>query len=282
MATQSWQPFLSIIIPAYNEAQRLPRSLRAISDFLRENGWNEQAEVIVVDDGSNDQTLASIQPLQEQWPQLTVIPCPHHGKGAATQVGVKHAAGDLVFFCDADLSMPISEIVKFLPPQAPDAQILIGSREVAGAKRYNEPFYRHLMGRVFNLLVRWLVLPGIQDTQCGFKCLQRGVAMTLCAEQRLAGMSFDVELLALARWHGFTIAEVPIDWYHERDSRVRPLQDSLSMVREVFAMRRRLKSLPHFSVAPLAHHATTHAPQRRVGRRSRPSRAQQMSLCRAQ
>jgi len=278
MTTQGQQPFLSIVIPAYNEAQRLPRSLQVISTFLQEAGWSDQTEVIVVDDGSTDQTIASVQPFTDHWPQLIVIPMPHHGKGAAIKAGVKHATGDFVFFCDTDLSMPINEIVKFLPPQGPDSQIIIGSREVAGAKRYNEPVYRHVMGRIFNRLVQLLVLPGIEDTQCGFKCLQRGVAATLCAEQRLTGMSFDVELLALAKLHGYTITEIPINWYHERDSRVRPLQDSLNMVREVFAMRRRLKNLPYSPARMNANRAVTYAQQRRSGRRSRPSRAQYSSL----
>jgi dolichyl-phosphate beta-glucosyltransferase len=274
MTTQGQQPFLSIVIPAYNEAQRLPRSLQVISAFLQETGWGEQTEVIVVDDGSTDQTIASVQPFTDHWPQLIVIPMPHRGKGAAIKAGVKHATGDFIFFCDTDLSMPINEIVKFLPPQGPDCQIIIGSREVRGAKRYNEPVYRHLMGRIFNRLVQVLVLPGIEDTQCGFKCLQRGVAVTLCAEQRLTGMSFDVELLALAKLHGFTIAEIPINWYHERDSRVRPLQDSLNMVREVFAMRRRLKNLPYSPTDVHAHRTTAREQQQSSGRRSRLSRAQ--------
>jgi dolichyl-phosphate beta-glucosyltransferase len=279
MTTQGQQPFLSIIIPAYNEAQRLPRSLQVISAFLNEIGWSDQTEVIVVDDGSEDQTIASVQPFKDHWPQLSIITMPHRGKGAAIKAGVKHATGDFVFFCDADLSMPIDEIVKFLPPQGPDCQIIIGSREAPGAKRYNEPVYRHLMGRIFNRLVQLLVLPGIQDTQCGFKCLQRGVAAALCAEQRLTGMSFDVELLALAKLHGFTIAEIPIDWYHERDSRVRPVQDSLNMLREVFAMRRRLKTLHHPPAESHTSRKALHTRQQGRGRRSRPSRAQRIAVC---
>jgi dolichyl-phosphate beta-glucosyltransferase len=243
MTVPGRHPFLSIVIPAYNEAQRLPGSLQIIATFLREIGWDDRTEVIVVDDGSGDHTVASVQPLKDDWPQLTVLAMPHRGKGAAIKTGVAYATGEYVFFCDADLAMPINEIVKFLPPQGPDCQIVIGSREITGARRYNEPAYRHLMGRVFNWLVRLLVLSGIQDTQCGFKCLRRAVASTLCAEQTLTGMGFDVELLALAKMHGFTIAEIPIHWYHERNSRVRPLRDALNMAREVFVVRRRMKTL---------------------------------------
>ncbi len=209
MITQSKQPSLSIIIPTYNEARRLPQSLHIIAAFLRERGWNEQTEVIVVDDGSNDSTLPAVRVMQTHWPQLMVLALPHRGKGAAIKAGVKHATGDFVFFCDADLSMPIAEIVKFLPPQAPDAQILIGSREVAGAQRFNEPMYRHLMGRVFNGLVRLLVVTGIQDTQCGFKCLRREVAVVLCSEQRLTGMSFRRGIVGAG-----TVAQLQ----HRRDS----------------------------------------------------------------
>ncbi len=243
MTTQGRHPFLSIVIPAFNEAQRLPHSLRVIYAFLSEIGWSDRTEVIVVDDGSRDQTVAIVKSFKDPWPQLSIIAMPHRGKGAAVKTGVLHASGDYIFFCDADLSMPIEEIVKFLPPQGPDCPIVIGSREIKGAKRYNEPAYRHFMGRVFNLLVRLLVLPGIQDTQCGFKCMQCAAAYTLCIEQTLDGMSFDVELLALARLHQYTIAEVPINWYHEKNSRVRPIQDTLMMAREIFKMRRRMKIL---------------------------------------
>jgi dolichyl-phosphate beta-glucosyltransferase len=240
MATQGISPFLSIIIPAYNEIHRLPKSLRIIHAFLHEIDWFDRTEVIVVDDGSQDQTVESVKDLKESWPQLAVIAMPHLGKGGAVKTGMLHATGEYIFFCDADLSMPINEIVKFVPPQGPDCDVIIGSREVKGAHRYNEPAYRHIMGRVFNTLVQVLILPGIKDTQCGFKCIRRAAAYTLAMEQTLEGMSFDVELLALARLHKYSIAEIPINWYHERSSRVRPVQDTLDMFREVIKMRRRL------------------------------------------
>ncbi len=229
---------LSIVIPAYNEAERLPISLDAIHTFLDAQGWLATTEVIVADDGSEDDTLAVAAARRRDWPQISVITLPHLGKGAAVRQGMLAATGALVFLCDADLAMPIAQILRFLPPAA---DVVIGSREATGSRRFNEPPYRHIMGRVFNLLVRLLVMRGIHDTQCGFKLFSRHVARTLAAEQHLTGLSFDVELLALARAQSFTIREIPIDWYHERHSRVRPIRDTILMMRDVWLIRRRMR-----------------------------------------
>jgi len=233
-------PYLSIVIPAYNEAQRLPTTLTAINSFLIEQGWLATTEVIVVDDGSQDTTCAVTISFQDNWPQLLCLPLAHAGKGAAVRAGMLHATGRFIFFCDADLSMPIDEITRFLPPDGPSTDIVIGSREMPDSRRYAEPIYRHIMGRIFNHLVQLLILPGIHDTQCGFKLMTYDAAHTLCSKQLLDGMSFDVELLALARLHGYTMSEIAIDWYHEQNSRVRPIVDTLDMVRSLFILRHRL------------------------------------------
>lgn len=262
-------PALSIVIPAYNEARRLPASLQAIRRFLARQGWEATTEVIVVDDGSADGTAAVAAQFIRQWPRLSVITLPHAGKGAAIRQGALAARGAQIFFCDADLSMPIDLLPRFLPPEGSAADIVIASREAPGARRFGEPALRHLMGRVFNRLVQALVLPGLDDTQCGFKRLTRAAAQEICGDLRLAGWGFDVELLALARVRGYTIAEVPIDWQYGAESRVRPLRDTLRMVREVWQVRRRLRSaLPLLrrpassepttpAARPVAAHATT-------------------------
>jgi dolichyl-phosphate beta-glucosyltransferase len=229
---------LSIVIPAYNEAERLPTSLDAIHAFLVAQGWLATTEVIVVDDGSEDDTFAIAAARRRAWPKISVITLSHLGKGAAARQGMLAATGDFVFLCDADLAMPIAQLLRFLPP---GADIAIGSREAPGSRRFNEPSYRHIMGRIFNLLVRFLVMQGIDDTQCGFKLFSRRAAHTLAAEQHLTGLSFDVELLALARAQNFTIREVAIDWYHERHSHVRPIRDTILMMRDVWLVRSRMR-----------------------------------------
>lgn len=232
---------LSIVIPAFNEARRLPDNLRVIHAYLLEQGWATTTEVIVVDDGSRDDTVVQVARLVRGWPGLSIITLPHAGKGAAIRQGALVARGEYIFFCDADLAMPIAELPRFLPPTSPTCDIVIASREAPGARRYNEPEYRHVMGRVFNWLVCRLVMPGIRDTQCGFKRLTRAAARDLCGLQRLNGLGFDVELLALARARGYTIAELPIAWHHATNSRVRPVRDTIAMFRDIWQVRQRMR-----------------------------------------
>ncbi len=148
------------------------------------------------------------------------------------------ARGEYRFICDADLSMPIEQVNRFLPPALTRPDVVIGSREAAGAIRYHEPIYRHLIGRIFNTLVRWAALPGLQDTQCGFKCFHQAAAEEVFCRQTFSGMSFDVEALFIARRLGYHIQEVPIDWYFDPDSRVRLVQDSLRMFVDLLTIRR--------------------------------------------
>jgi dolichyl-phosphate beta-glucosyltransferase len=148
------------------------------------------------------------------------------------------ARGEYLFLCDSDLSMPIDEVTKFLPPALDGYyDVAIASREVEGAHRYNEPAYRHLMGRVFNLIVRLLAVHGIQDTQAGFKCFRRDAARQLFPLQTISGWGFDVEILFIAQKRGMQIIEVPINWYYANRSQVRPVQDTYNMLREVLKVR---------------------------------------------
>ena len=229
------KPFLSIIIPAHNEAQRLPPSLYKIDAFLTQQPY--ASEVIVVENGSSDQTLAIAQSFTNQMPSLRVFAEERRGKGLAVQRGMLEARGEFRFLCDADLSMPIDQINRFLPPALAEMDVAIGSREVDGAQRFDEPAFRHLIGRIFNTMVRWLVLPGLQDTQCGFKCFRAEVAEAVFPLQTLDGMSFDAEVLFVARKMGYQVREVPIDWYFNPDSRVRLVQDSMRMAWDLLTIR---------------------------------------------
>lgn len=228
--------FLSIVIPAHNEETRLPGTLEQVFRFLA--GQDFSAEVIVVENGSSDRTYEIARGFAKEHPTLRVIQNDWRGKGLAVQRGVKEARGEYVFLCDADLSMPIEEIGKFLPPQLQNMDIAIASREAPGSVRYNEPYYRHLTGRVFNTLIRWLVLPTLQDTQCGFKCIRAEVARDIFRYQTLTGWAFDVELLFIARRHGYSIVEIPIHWYFNADSKISVFRDSLRMFLDLLAIRR--------------------------------------------
>lgn len=193
--------------------------------------------MIVVDDGSTDATSDVVEDWIERLPGLRLVQGAHRGKGAAIRAGALAARGVYVAFADADFSMPAEGFERFAPEVAGMYDLAIGSREVPGAARYGEPLYRHLMGRVFNKLVQLLALPGIHDTQCGFKCLRREVATDLCSSQAIDGWGFDVELLYMARRRGYRLCEVPIQWYFVPGSRVHPIRDTVTMVRDVLAIR---------------------------------------------
>ncbi|MDY6867336.1 MAG: dolichyl-phosphate beta-glucosyltransferase [Chloroflexota bacterium] len=229
------KPYLSIIIPAHNEAERLPPSLQKIDTFLNTQGY--LAEVLVVENGSSDETLRIAQGYAARMPNLRVLHEEERGKGLAVKQGMLEAKGKYRFLCDADLSMPIEQVNRFLSPALEMVDVAIGSREVPGAKRFDEPSYRHLIGRMFNTMVRWILLPGLQDTQCGFKCFSAEVAEKVFPLQTLKGMSFDAEVLFIARKKGFQVQEIPIDWYFNPDSRVRLFQDSLHMALDLLLIR---------------------------------------------
>jgi dolichyl-phosphate beta-glucosyltransferase len=227
--------FLSIIVPAYNEEKRLPNSLPQIIQFVRDQDY--VIEVIVVDDGSTDRTAEIAEEYQKEAAFISLIQVEHGGKGHAVRAGMMQAKGEYLFLCDSDLSMPIEEITKFLPPALDGYDVAIASREVEGAHRYDEPGYRHLMGRVFNLIVRLLAVHSIQDTQAGFKCFRRDSARQLFPLQTINGWGFDVEILFIAQRRGMQIVEVPINWYYANRSQVKPVQDTYNMLREVLKVR---------------------------------------------
>jgi dolichyl-phosphate beta-glucosyltransferase len=229
------QPFLSLIIPAYNEEQRLPETLKRVLAFLESQSYTY--EVLLVENGSQDRTLEIAQDYARRYASLHVLSAPVRGKGWAVRQGMLAAQGEYRFMADADLSMPIAEINRFLPPALSDVDISIASREAPGAVRYNEPAYRHLVGRVYNLMIRLLALPGLNDTQCGFKCFRGEVAEDVFRRQTLIGWSFDVEILFIARQRGYSIQELSIPWYFNPDSKVRVLHDSLQMGLDLIKIR---------------------------------------------
>jgi len=228
-------PYLSIIIPAHNEEQRLPHTLEQIADFLSQQDFS--SEIIVVENGSSDRTLALAQIYAQRIPNLRVLHSAERGKGLAVKMGMLAARGRYRFFADADLSMPIAEVARFIPPALPDAQVAIGSREASGAVRYDEPSYRHVTGRVFNTIVRLLALPGLEDTQCGFKCFRGDIADEVFPLQTISGWTFDVEVLFIARRRGYRIVEVGIPWYFNADSKIRVARDASRMFLDLINIR---------------------------------------------
>ncbi len=227
--------FLSIVIPAYNEEKRLPATLRKIDEFLADQPYT--AEVLVVENGSTDRTAEIVREFSKEHPQFRLISIEERGKGIAVKTGMLAARGEYRFICDADLSMPIEEVNKFLPPALEGYDVAIASREAPGARRFNEPWYRHLMGRVFNFIVRVLAVPGFADTQCGFKCFTAEAAELVFRKQTMSGWGFDVEVLFIALHHGLKVVEVPVNWYYMENSRVNPVKDTFSMLREVVKVR---------------------------------------------
>lgn len=225
-------PFLSIVIPAYNEESRLPRTLERVFLFLEKQAYS--SEVVIVENGSSDRTLEVARKFEASHPNMMIIRESQRGKGNAVRRGMLEARGEYRFICDADLSMPIEEVQKFLPPVIEKFDLAIASREAPGAIRFNEPSYRHWGGRAINLLIRFLILPGLNDTQCGFKCFRADVVEELFSQQTLTGWSFDIELLYLARRKKMRIMEIPINWYFDPDSKVRAVRDALRMIGDIF------------------------------------------------
>ncbi|MGC8856886.1 MAG: dolichyl-phosphate beta-glucosyltransferase [Anaerolineae bacterium] len=241
-------PFLSIIIPAYNEEQRLPHTLAQVLNYLSQQ--NYPAEVLVIENGSTDRTLEIAQNIAQSHPNIRAIHESTRGKGQAIRRGVQESRGQYLFLCDADLSMPIEELSKFLPPVLNDFDIAIASREAPGAVRHNEPYYRHLTGRIFNAFIRLLVLPGLQDTQCGFKCFRSEVAREVFRYQTLSGWAFDVEILAIAHQRGYRIIEIPIHWYYIPGSKISILRDSWRMFLDLLIIRKNMRSGRYDSPRP--------------------------------
>jgi glycosyltransferase involved in cell wall biosynthesis len=230
------RPYLSIVIPAHNEEHRLPPALEKIDAFLKSQDFT--AEVVVVENGSTDRTFEVAQSFATRLPYVRAMTVDTRGKGLAVKAGMLAARGDFRFICDTDLSMPIEDIVKFLPPVTAGYDLMIATREGPGANRVGEPAYRHFMGRVNNLIIKLMAVRQFEDTQCGFKMFTREAAEDLFTVQQMAGIGFDVELIFVAVKRGYKIKEIPITWYFDSDSRMRLVQDSLRMLQEIWQIRR--------------------------------------------
>ena len=234
---ESDRPLLSVVIPAFNESARIIDTLDELVGYLDVQEY--ASEVLVVDDGSVDDTAGLVRRWAADRSDIFVISIPHAGKGWAVRAGMLAARGSYRFMCDADLAMPVHWIGTFIERMESGLDIVIGSREAAGARRFDEPAYRHVMGRVFNWVVRLLAVSGFQDTQCGFKCFRAEAADELFRLQRTRGMGFDVEILFLAVKKGLSIEEMPIDWYHQAISKVRPGADTIDMLKDTIIIRLR-------------------------------------------
>ena len=235
LLADSDRPHLSVVIPAYNESARIVPTLRKLEAYLEAQPYTW--ETLVVDDGSADQTAEVVEIWAQQRANVRVVRRSHHGKGWAVRSGMLEAQGQFRFMCDADLAMPVQWIGEFLDRMDSGTDIVIGSREAAGARRFDEPLYRHIMGRVFNWTVRLLAVSDFQDTQCGFKCFTEAAARELFCYQRSKGMGFDVEILYLALKRGLIVEELPIDWYHQPVSKVRPGVDTVDMLKDTALVR---------------------------------------------
>ena len=224
-------PFLSVVVPAYNEENRLGPTLERIKEYLGQQDYT--SEIVVVDNASQDRTIevaeaAGVRVLEE----------PRRGKGAAVRTGLIAAKGDYVLFSDADLSTPIEEIEKLLAALRTGHDVAIASRALPESKLVKrQPWYREMVGRLGNLLVRLVAVPGIADTQCGFKLFPRDIAQRVFPAQRLTGAAFDVEVLFIVQHMGWTIAEVPVTWIDSPDTRFSRVRDSLDALKDLVRIR---------------------------------------------
>jgi len=240
------QPYLSVVIPSYNELKNIKRGvLDEVNDYLSTQDFTW--EVILSDDGSSDGTVDELKAFAKKHTGFRVQENVHAGKGPTVQSGLLEAQGEWRLFTDFDQSTPLSEVEKLLNYTKRGYEVVIGSREIIGARRDQEPWYRHIMGRGFNFLVQVLAIPGIMDTQCGFKLFSARAAEALFSNLVVYGRrkeradaftgAFDVEALFLANKYGFKIKETPISWYHHETDRVSPIKDSIRMLFDIIKIR---------------------------------------------
>ena len=239
--SSTYAPYLSVIIPAYNEARRLPLFLSRIIAYLDQHG--RSYEVLVVDDGSRDQTATAFEQIAQHCPHVRLIQLScNMGKGAAVRRGIQAARGTFQLFADADGATPIEELARLEAAIAAGADLAIGSRALACQNpdfTVQARWHRSVLGSLFNYLVQHLGIEDIADTQCGFKIFRRSVAQDLFSVACVDGYAFDLELLYIARQRGYRIAEVPINWTDQPGSKVRPWRDGTVMLRELLAIRKR-------------------------------------------
>lgn len=234
------QPRVSIIVPAFNEALRLPRSVEAMqAHFAR---WNFPHEILIVVEQSGDGTLELVTAACVRQANFRVIDTGvHRGKGFAVRSGMKQARGEIVFYMDADLSVPLEEIGRFLAhfDAYPGHHVLIGNRQNAASRiERQQSALRQTMGKAFNACLRSLFTMELRDTQCGFKAFRRGAAREIFSRQSLDGFAFDVEVLLLARALGYRIADLPVRWINSSESKVRILRDSARMLGDILRVHR--------------------------------------------
>lgn len=229
--------YLSVVIPAYNEAKRIGTTLRKIHEYLLKKDY--QYEIIVVDDGSTDGTCGLVRKITQQIPCIRLLQNEvNRGKGYSVRAGILSSRGQLIIFSDTDLSTPIQEIDKLAIWINRGYDIAIGSRALSESKiLVRQPWYREYMGKTFNLLVRLMAVPEIKDTQCGFKLFKKHVAKFLFEKQIIDGFGFDVEILFMANKSGYRIKEVPVQWINSSSSRVNILKDSFAMLSDLVRMR---------------------------------------------
>ena len=227
----------SIIIPAYNEGARLDATLNKVLRYIAQQKWD--AEVIVVNDGSRDNTVEIVQEHMQKNSMLRLIENPgNRGKGYSVRNGMMHARGEVLLFSDADLSSPIEEAPKLLAAIKEGADIAIGSRWMQSElQTQRQPLYRQLFGRIFNLMLRLILGLQFKDTQCGFKAFTRPAAQAIFPQQKIERWGFDPELLYLANKYGFKVVEVPVAWAHSAGTRISPLRDGTRMVVEMLKIR---------------------------------------------
>jgi len=230
---------LSIVIPAYNEEQRLPGTLACVLDYLRRRQWSF-AEILVVDDGSRDGTASVVEQARQAEPAIRLLRNPsNRGKGYSVRHGMLEAKGDWILFSDADLSAPIEELDKLLEvARAQGASVVIGSRALDRSLiEVHQSAFRETAGRIFNLLMRALTGLPFKDTQCGFKLFEGRVAKEVFRRQRLERFGFDAEVLFIARLRGCRMAEVPVRWRHSEGTKVSLFRDSVEMFVDLLRVR---------------------------------------------
>jgi dolichyl-phosphate beta-glucosyltransferase len=227
----------SIIVPAFNESARIGPALQKALVYAASRGWN--AEVIVVDDGSTDDTVEIVRRYALQHPGLRLLENPgNRGKGYSVRNGMLHAHGDVLLFSDADFSSPIEEADKLFAAIADGADIAIGSRWLRRDLQIRkQPLYRQLFGRMFNLALRLVLGLHYKDTQCGFKAFSRRAAQAIFPLQNIERWGFDPELLYLAKKFDFKVAEVPVVWVHRDGTRLNPIRDGFRSLGEMFRIR---------------------------------------------
>jgi dolichyl-phosphate beta-glucosyltransferase len=242
-------PYLSVVIPAYNEQDRLPPTLVRIADFLKD--WGRPHEILVVDDGSKDATARRAR--EAGGPSVMVVSNEgNRGKGYSVRRGMLLARGERRLMTDADLSTPIEEVVRLVAKLDEGYDVVIASRALPGANiEIHQPWYRENMGRVFNKIVRLVTRLDLRDTQCGFKLFTARAAVDAFAAARLDGFSFDVEALYIANRLGFRIAEMPVTWRNDEATRVGVFRDSSRMFADLLRIRMN-DWAGHYTPAPTA------------------------------